>query len=401
MVSPVRKAVLVAALGYFVDMYDLVLFGVLRVPSLTGLGLSGAALTDAGVLLLNVQVAGIVLGSMLWGVLADKRGRLTVLFASILTYSVANLGNGFVTSLPQYAALRALAGVGLAGELGAGITLVSESLSARERGFGTTFVASLGLAGALTAGLIAPRLPWRVSYIVGGVLGLGLLFMRTQLLEPELFRAQTQLKRVRGSLAQIFDRKRIGRFVPLVLVAIPNWYLAGILMTFSPEVGKALGMEGPPSPAQSTTWMYLGVVVGDVCFGLLSQALHSRKRALYIAHIGMAVGFVGIFVHGKSSASAYLAWMLMLGLFSGFWAVFVTTAAELFGTNLRGTAATMAPCFVRGFAIPITLSWRAMQPHLGTIPAAGIVGAVCTLLAFAGIWAIPETYGRDLDFVEE
>jgi hypothetical protein len=232
-------------------------------------------------------------------------------------------------------------------------------------------------------------------------MGLALLFMRTQLLEPELFRAQTQTARVRGSLRQLFDRKRIGRFVPLVLVAIPNWYLAGILMTFSPEVGKALGMANPPSPPQATTWMYAGVVAGDILFGLLSQHLKSRKRALYIAHAGMAVGFVAIFVHGKQSPAAYLAWMLMLGVFSGFWAVFVTTAAELFGTNLRGTAATTAPCFVRGFAIPITLSWRAMQPHLGTIPAASVAGAVCTLLAFAGIAAIPETYGRDLDFVEE
>jgi len=401
MVSSVRKAVLVAALGYFVDMYDLVLFGVLRVPSLKGLGLEGPELTSAGVLLLNTQVAGIVLGSMLWGALADKRGRLTVLFGSILTYSLANLANAFVTSVPQYAALRAIAGVGLAGELGAGITLVSESLPARERGFGTTFVASLGLMGALTAGLLGSKLPWRASYVVGGVMGLGLLFMRARLMEPELFEAQKRAAQVRGSLRQLFDRKRIGRFVPLVLVAIPNWYLAGILMTFSPEVGKALGMETPPTPAESTTWMYVGVVVGDVLFGLLSQALRSRKRALYLAHVGMAFGFVGIFTWGAGSRTAYLAWMLGLGLFSGFWAVFVTTAAELFGTNLRGTAATTAPCFVRGFAIPITLSWRALQPHLGTIHAAAAVGAVCTLLAFLGIAGIPETYGRDLDFVEE
>lgn len=401
MVSPVRKAVLVAALGYFVDMYDLVLFGVLRLPSLKGLGLDGPALTEAGVLLLNMQVAGIVLGSMLWGALADKRGRLTVLFGSILTYSLANLANALVTSVPQYAVLRFVAGVGLAGELGAGVTLVSESLAPEERGFGTTFVAALGLAGALTAGLVGAELPWRASYLLGGFLGLALLFMRAQLLEPELFRAQTQTSHVRGSLRQLFDRKRIGRFVPLVLVAIPNWYLAGILMTFAPEVGKALGMASPPSPAQATTWMYVGVVVGDVLFGLLSQHLQSRKRALYTAHVGMTVGFVAIFLHGKQSPAAYLAWMLVLGLFSGFWAVFVTTAAELFGTNLRGTAATTAPCFVRGFAIPVTLSWRAMQPHIGTIPAASTVGAVCMLLAFAGIAAIPETYGRDLDFVEE
>jgi MFS transporter, putative metabolite:H+ symporter len=401
MVPPVRKAVLVAALGYFVDMYDLVLFGVLRLPSLKGIGLEGPALTEAGVLLLNTQVAGIVLGSMLWGALADKRGRLTVLFGSILTYSLANLANALVTSVPQYAALRFVAGVGLAGELGAGVTLVSESLAPKERGFGTTFVAALGLAGALTAGLVGAELPWRASYVLGGVMGLALLFMRAQLLEPELFRVQTQAAHARGSLRQLFDRKRLGRFVPLVLVAIPNWYLAGILMTFSPEVGKALGMANPPTPAQSTTWMYVGVVIGDVIFGLLSQALKSRKRALYLAHIGMTVGFVGIFAHGKGSPESYLGWLLWLGLFSGFWAVFVTTAAELFGTNLRGTAATTAPCFVRGFAIPVTLSWRAMQPHLGTIPAASVVGAVCMVLAFAGIWAIPETYGRDLDFVEE
>src|SRR5882762_615963 len=111
--------VIVAALGYFVDIYDLLLFSIVRRPSLSALGVPDEELFGQGEFLLQVQMGGLLLGGLIWGIMGDKRGRLSVLFGSILMYSLANIGNGFVTNVTQYAALRFIAGLGLAGELGA------------------------------------------------------------------------------------------------------------------------------------------------------------------------------------------------------------------------------------------------------------------------------------------
>src|SRR5678815_49497 len=136
-----RLAVIVAALGYFVDIYDLLIFGIVRADSLKSIGIAPDAQLGPTQLILNTQMIALLLGGILWGVLGDKRGRISVLFGSIILYSLANIANGFVHTVPQYAAARFLAGLGLAGELGGGITLVSESLDEKTRGHGTTIVA--------------------------------------------------------------------------------------------------------------------------------------------------------------------------------------------------------------------------------------------------------------------
>ena len=166
----VSLAVLVAALGYFVDIYDLILFGAVRGPSLQALGFSPADVQDKGILLLQLQMGGMLVGGILWGIIGDRRGRLSVLFGSIILYSIANLVNGTVDTLTGYAICRVIAGIGLAGELGAGITLVSELMDKERRGLGTTIVAATGILGGVVAGIVGgavpgiPAVDWRTAY---------------------------------------------------------------------------------------------------------------------------------------------------------------------------------------------------------------------------------------------
>src|SRR5689334_4478749 len=182
-----RLPVLVAALGYMVDMYDLFLFSIVRVPSLRSLNLSGDSIMKDGVMLLNFQMAGMLVGGIVWGIMGDKKGRLSVLFGSILIYSLANIGNGMVTSVGAYATLRFIAGFGLAGELGAGMTLVTEILPARLRGYGATLVATMGVMGALLAYLVSFFFDWRIAFFIGGGLGLLLMILRIKVFESGIF----------------------------------------------------------------------------------------------------------------------------------------------------------------------------------------------------------------------
>ena len=393
--------ILVAALGYFVDIYDLILFSIVRVPSLTALGLSGEALLESGVLLLNMQMAGMLVGGIAWGVMGDRRGRLSVLFGSIVLYSIANIANAFVHDVSTYAALRFVAGVGLAGELGAGITLVSEILPKEVRGYGTTIVASVGVMGAVVAVLVGDAFDWRIAYIVGGVMGLALLVLRIGVFESGLFEGVKQTTVARGNFFALFARPaRTRRYLSAVLVGLPIWYVIGILITFAPELGAAVGVTPAPKAARAVLFAYLGLTAGDLASGLISQWMRSRKRALGL-FLSMTLACILIyFAPFEKPLGLFYAICFALGVSIGYWAMFVTVASELFGTNLRATATTTAPNFVRGAVVPVTLLFQALREPLGLSAAGLTVGLFTVTIAAVALWGLDETFGRDLDFVE-
>lgn len=394
--------VVIAALGYFVDIYDLVLFNVIRVASLRSVGVPEAELLPKGILLLDVQMVGMLVGGLFWGMLGDRKGRVSVLFGSILTYSLANIANGFVTGIGVYAVLRFVAGVGLAGELGAGITLVSESLPKDKRGYGTTIVATVGITGAVVAALVGDAFHWRVAYFVGGGLGLVLLLMRVGSFESGLFQEAKAQGHRRGNFFALFaNGDRAKRYVSIILVGVPIWYGVSVLMAASPEIGRAMGLATPPTAGRSIMFGYAGLAVGDLTSGALSQVLRSRKRVLlgFLLLTGAAVA--GYFAFGGRSLAWFYAMVALVGVATGYWAVFVTVAAELFGTNLRATAATTAPNFVRGSVTLITLLFASLKPYVGIIRSAEITGVVVLVIALGALLFVDETYGRDLDFLEK
>ncbi|TAE23982.1 MAG: MFS transporter [Candidatus Kapaibacterium sp.] len=402
-----NTAVIVAALGYFVDIYDLVLFSIVRVPSLKALGLEGAQLLDDGIFLLNMQMFGMLVGGVFWGILGDKKGRLSILFGSIITYSLANIANGFVHDIPTYAALRFIAGIGLAGELGAGITLVVEVLPKEIRGFGTMIVAGVGVSGAVLAYFIAQAFDWRIAYWIGGGLGLALLVLRIGVFESGMFSKIKESSTNRGDFFSIFrDRERFLRYVRCVFVGVPLWVVVGILVTFSPEFAKALGVQEPITGGRAIMFCYVGITLGDFLTPYLSQRLQSRKKVFLIFLIFdslcIAAYFLMNFFFGATpSANVVYGIIFLLGLSSGYWAIFVTVAAEQFGTNLRATVATTAPNFVRGSVVPMTKLFQFLTPSLGLIGSGVAVSVLGMVIAFACLWGLKETFGKDLNYVEE
>jgi MFS family permease len=399
-----RKAwfvVIVAALGYFVDIFDIALFSITRVPSLQALGLSGDALMSQGMLLLNIQMFGMLVGGLAWGAYGDRRGRIEVLFGSILTYSIANLLNAFVTSVPQYAVLRFIAGFGLAGELGAGITLATESLPRDKRGIGTTVIATVGVLGAMTASYTSDHYSWRTAYVVGGVLGFLLLLCRAGALESGLFAKVKESSVVRGSVRYAFaTRERVVRCWHCLAVGLPIYFVAGVLVAFAPEVSTALGFRESFSAGEAVFCSYLGFFFGDVSSGLVSQYLRSRIKTLVFFTVGTFImALVILFSNGLDKPTVKTLYII-LGSFAGYWAIFVTVAAEQFGTNIRATMATSIPNFVRASTIPITAAITLMKPQIGLKYAAIVVLLVCTGLALYSMTRLQETFSKDLDYVE-
>ncbi|MDD2501431.1 MAG: MFS transporter [Geobacter sp.] len=395
--------VIVAALGYFVDIYDLVLFSIVRVPSLKALGLSGKELVDQGVFLLNMQMIGMLLGGILWGVLGDRKGRLKIMFGSIFLYSIANLANGFADSMTAYAVLRFIAGVGLAGELGAGITLVSEVLHKSVRGYGTMIVASVGVSGAILANFIAKSFDWRNAFIIGGILGLCLLALRLGVVESGMFSSMKEQEQVsKGNFLSLFtSADRFGRFLHAILIGLPSWFVVGVLITFSPEFAKLLGVTGAISAGNAVMSCYLGLVAGDLLSGILSQLLQSRKKVVLLFLIITAVAVIIYFMAGGVSAEVFYWICGLLGFGIGYWAIFVTIAAEQFGTNLRATVATTVPNFVRGMTVPITMLFLFFRNQFGLQQGAIIVGCLTMAIALFSLWRLEETFHKDLDYFEE
>ncbi|WP_045688024.1 MFS transporter [Hymenobacter sp. AT01-02] len=402
--------VVVAALGYFVDIYDLILFSIVRVDSLKELGITTKdAITTQGLYLINMQMGGMLLGGVLWGVLGDKRGRLSVLFGSILIYSLANIANGFVQSIEQYAWLRLIAGVGLAGELGAGITLVSETLPKEKRGYGTMIVATVGVSGAMLAYWVGEKFGWRNAYFVGGGLGLALLALRVGVYESGMFEQAKKTDVERGNFFALFTNgPRLARYLKCLLIGVPLWFVVGILITLAPEFGEALHLTGPVTAGLGVFWCYFGLVFGDFISGSLSQLLRSRTRALqlFLVFCGLMVGAYLFGLRG-ASPTAFYSVCFVLGISVGFWALFVTVAAEQFGTNLRATVATTAPNFARGSVVVLVPVFNAVAAGLGTalgpnrILSGAVVGGVSLAIAFWAVSTLPETFGKDLDYVEE
>ena len=393
--------VIVAALGYFVDIYDLLLFSIVRIPSLKSLGVPDSNLLSEGVYLINMQMGGLLIGGILWGILADKRGRITVLFGSILIYSLANVANGFVNNVNQYSILRFIAGIGLAGELGVGITLVAEILPKEIRGYGTSLVASVGMLGAVMAYFVAERFEWRMSYFIGGGLGLLLLLMRVKVFESVIFTKLKEKPVSRGNFFRLFTSgKQFFKYFRCILIGIPVWFVAGILMTFSPEFGKALHLDTPIVAGKAVMWEYIGLTIGDLSSGLLSQYLRSRKKVvgLFILLAGV-LSAVYLFVPLKSGTNFY-ALCFCLGFTAGYWALFVTIAAEQFGTNLRATVATTVPNFVRGSMIIMTPLFIIFKDQFGILLGGGILGFLTIFIALIGLWKMEETFGKDLNFLE-
>jgi len=398
----VQIPVLVAALGYLVDMYDLFLFSVVRVPSLLSLGTSQEALLDDGIILLNLQMAGLLIGGIFWGILGDKKGRLSVLFGSILIYSLANIANGFVTSFEQYAVLRFIAGVGLAGELGAGITLVAEVLPRKIRGYGTTLVATMGVLGAVLAYFMADLFDWRTSYFIGGGLGLLLLVLRMKVFESGIFVKIKDKNIERGNILMLFNnKKRFLKYLKCILIGLPIWFVVGILITFSPEFGKALGITEPVNAGKAVMFAFSGQVLGDLASGFLSQYFQSRKKIILTFMLISSLMAAVYLLFPTKDIVVFYAICALLGFANGYWTLFVTVAAEMFGTNLRATVATSVPNFVRGSVIPLTALFIQFKGSWGIIYAAAAVGLISFVIAVIALRYLDETFHKDLNYVEE
>jgi len=399
-------AVIVAALGYFVDIYDLLLFTIVREPSLIGINVGDADIMAASMKIINWQMVGLLIGGVLWGVMGDKRGRLSVLFGSILLYSVANFATGYVQTVDQYAWLRFIAGIGLAGELGAGITLVSELMPQKNRGVVTSFVAGVGLFGAVFAYFVYKTTnDWRLCYKIGGVLGIFLLVLRIKVSESAIFKSIEKKHVSKGNILMFFNKtSRFKKYILAILIGLPTWFVIGIMLNLSNRFAKDLYGENSIDSGASIMYGYIGIALGDIVVGLVSQHFKSRKKALYIVYAMTILGIVYFFSPLNNNDFSMYAVSMYLGFSTGFWAIFVTMGAEHFGTNLRATAATTIPNVVRG-ALPLmnllfkdyfqaNLQWTMLQSAM-------VTGAIVMVISVVALIFTEETFHKDLDFIEE
>jgi MFS family permease len=393
--------VIVAALGYFVDIYDLLLFSIIRIPSLRSFGLSDDQIAKDGLLIINVQMIGLLIGGILWGVLGDKKGRLKVLYASIILYSIGNIANGFVNTVGMYALVRFITGVGLAGELGAGVTLVTELLPKEKRGLGTSIIAGVGIIGAVVAFFVKEIFPWRTCYFIGGGLGIALLLLRTNVLESGMFTNIVNSKVSKGNFFMLFTNKqRLKKYLSSILIGLPTWYVIGILITFSKEFGARMNVSGAIDPGKAVMYSYTAISISSFIAGLLSLWLQSRKKVLYIYYFITAIGIWWFFnLHDSTSSRLYLV-SVVLGIGSGFWTIFVTMAAEQFGTNLRATVATTAPNMIRGSLVLVSLLFTWLQGMTSYFNSGWITGIVVMVIGLIAVIIADETYHKDLNYVE-
>jgi MFS family permease len=413
--------VIVAALGYFVDIYDLLLFSIIRVKSLKSLGLTDALIDTDGKFIISIQMYGLLIGGILWGMMGDKKGRLSVLFGSIVLYSLANIANGFVQTVNQYALARFIAGIGLAGELGAGITLVSELVPKEKRGQATSIVAGVGLTGAVAAyfvahsfewmaqggnswaaDIVSSHYDWRICYFIGGGLGLMLLLLRVSVFESGMYKKMEHSTVQKGNFLMFFNNgKRFRKYIMAILVGLPTWYVIGVLITFSKEFAEHFNIKDPVDPGKSVMLAYVAISIGDLLIGFLSNWLGSRKKALFIFY-SLTVLSIGLFFFQQNgTATGMYAICMLMGFATGFWALFVTMAAEHFGTNLRATAATTVPNMVRGSLPLIILLFTNLQPTFSYITAAAITGFIVMSVSIVAVFMTEETFGKDLNFMEE
>lgn len=396
--------VLVGALGFFVDIYDLLIFSIVRKPSLKSLGLSPSEILTKGEQIISLQMIGLVVGGIVWGIIGDKKGRLSVLFGSILIYSLANIANGMVQTVGQYTLLRFIAGIGLAGELGASITLVSEMLPKEKRGIAASIIASVGVFGAVTAFFVNKAFgDWRLCYYIGGGMGLLLLLLRVSIFESGLYDEVKKKDVERGSLMMLFsNRDRLFRYAKGVFIGLPVWYVIGILITFSDEFGKHFGVNNI-DPGQAIMYQYIAIGAGDISAGLLSNLLKSRKKALFIFYAICSFFIVLFFMQSGGSATTMYKLIACLGFGSGFSVLYITMSAEQFGTNLRATTAISIPNVVRGFLPLMLLLFKGLRSITNNnyLLSAEILGALVMLIAVVSAYYTKETFGNDMNFIEE
>jgi putative MFS transporter len=403
--SVITAGVIVAALGYFVDIYDLLLFSIVRVKSLSSMGYGKEEVEKYGLLLINIQMIGMLVGGIFWGVIGDKKGRLSVLFGSIIIYSLANIANGFTHDVTSYGIWRFVAGFGLAGELGAGITLVAESLPKEKRGYGTMIVALVGVSGAVFAGVVNRFFGdnWRGCYFLGGALGLALLILRIGVFESGIFKGMQQMEVQKGNFFMLFKGKAIFiKYLRCVVIGIPTWFAIGILVTFSPEFASAklLNIQGKISGGDAIMYSYAGITLGNFLCGWMSQWLHSRKKAVFYFLLLTAVGFVMYFSAAGRSADYFYAAMVLTGIGTGFWAVIITNAAEQFGTNIRATVTTTVPNLIRGSLPIMSVCFALLQHSFNKIMSAEILAVFIIVLPLIALYYTEETFGKDLNYLE-
>ena len=398
--------VIVAALGYFVDIYDLLLFAIIRVESLQSLGLTPEQIKIDGEAILQWQMIGLLLGGIIAGVIADKKGRLSVLFGSILFYSLANIANGMVTNVEQYKIIRFLAGLGLAGELGVGITLVSELIRKEKRGIATSMVAGIGLTGAVVAFIMKNNFDWRTCYYIGGGLGLLLLLLRVSVFESSMFKDVKKQKVKLGNFFMLFNKKeRFKRYLTSILIGLPTWFVIGVLVAFSNDFGKAMGIQEKIDPGKAIMYAYVAISIGDILIGFISQWLKSRKKALFLFYFITTIFIVLFFTIQWGGSAAKMYWICAgMGFGTGFWAIFITMGAEQFGTNLRATAATTIPNMVRGmlaiFILPL-FQWIRGIEGVGYVNGGIYTGIIIMVITIVAAIMTKETFNKDLNFVEE
>lgn len=400
--NKVNLLIIVAALGYFVDIYDLIVFNVVKNESLQALGFTGEALKAKEIYLFNLQMTGMLLGGLLWGIMGDKKGRVSVLFGSIFLYSIANIINAFVVNIEQYAIMRFIAGVGLAGELGAGITLVAENMPKEKRGYGTMIIVTFGALGAVVAGLVGKSFGWQSTYLVGGGLGLALLLMRAGAYESGMYQNLVQNNEIkRGNFFSLFKKWSLFlKYLSCILIGLPIWFAIGVLINLSNRFAVAHGLIDKIDVADSVMFAYLGLSVGDLASGLLSQYLRSRKKVVYL-YLFFSLVLMVVYLFNTNVSVEYYKYMCFgIGFATGYWALFVTIASEQFGTNIRSTVTNTVPNFVRGAVVPITLSFASLSSSVGVIQAAFWVGLTCLLLAFVATWYIKDSFSKDLNYFE-
>jgi putative MFS transporter len=397
--------VIVAALGYFVDIYDLLLFGIIRIPSLRSMGLSEEDIQIKGEGILQWQMWGLLIGGIIAGIIGDKKGRLSVLFGSIILYSLANIANGFVETVEQYKYIRFIAGLGLAGELGAGITLVSEIISKEKRGIATSLVAGIGLTGAVVAFIMKENFHWRTCYFIGGGLGMLLLLLRISVFESGMFHQVKKLDVSRGNFFMLFTNgDRFKRYICGILIGLPTWFVIGVLVTFSSEFGKWFGIKDKIDPGKAIMFAYAAISIGDILIGFVSQWLKSRKKALFIFYGITALFMVLFFTTQWNGTAAKMYWICAgLGFGTGFWAIFVTMGAEQFGTNLRATAATTIPNMVRGmlaiFILPL-FQWLRNMDGVGYVNGGIYAAVIIMVITIVAALLTKETFNKDMNFIE-
>ena len=399
--------VIVGSLGFFVDIYDLLLFSIVRKSSFRDLGVAASDMKNIGENIISWQMLGLTIGGIIWGIIGDKKGRKNVLFGSICLYSLATIANGFVTNIDQYTLLRFIAGLGLAGELGASITLTSELLPKEKRGIAAAIIATSGVMGTVTAYFVhyLSNENWRLCYFIGGAMGIALLFLRVSVLDSKMYDTAKNAQVKMGNFLMILmNRERFFRYLRAITIGLPVWYVIGLLISFSDEFATRFGIVNFDQP-KALMLQYVALVFGDMGAGFLSNYIKSRKKTLLIFY-GILSFFFILFFALKGGGSAFNMYLLCMGLGfgSGISVLYITMSAEQFGTNLRATAAISIPNLVRGFLPLILLLFKFLRGNSmlnNYVTAAWVTGVIVLAIGLISVFFTHETFGKDLDFIEE